>query len=466
MLWSCKKFLNVDPADKFLDKTVYSNEVSIQQVLNGIYRQMASEDLYGGNLTMTTIDVLGQYYNTATYGTSKNWSLFANYEYDDESTRKTFDAIWSKMYRTILDVNLFVQNLEATPDQVISASKRNLLLGEAYGLRAFLHFDLLRLYGPMGSLESDMPALPYMSVPTSQPAALLSAKDILVHIRSDIEKALSLLEEDPIRKFGVLSLNADFSDENFYRLRNRRFNHFAAQMLKTRVLIYLGDEAAASALAVQLLGECSVHFPWSPSLLSLPMSANPDRIFSSEVIFGIENLDLYTIQKNHFASALETDQILVNTEKMLNNIYANPNDYRLRSAWILDASSSKTYKTFFKFDEVKASNTGVRFMQPLMRIAELYYILAECAKNKESALSYLNEVRLNRGLEPLLADALLEKEIAEEYRREFWGEGQLFYFYKRRNMLKIPSGNSPTMLLDMNENHYNVPLPLSETKNR
>lgn len=463
---SCKKYLNIQPEDKFLDEAVFRNETNIQQVLNGIYRQLSAEELYGGNLTMTALDVLGQYYNTSTYGTNKNWDLYANYNYTVSPTLSTFDVIWSKMYRAILDINLFIEKLENSPDQVMSKKRKDILLGEAYTLRAFLHFDLLRLYGPIYKTGSDLTAIPYMNRPTNQPAPLRTASEVMEAINTDIQHGLTFLENDPIRKEGIVALSSVDTDENYFKLRNRRMNYFAAKLLLARVLLYQGDKSAARAVALELLGECSVHFPWSPAAQSLPMSSNPDRIFSSELLFAVENLELYKIQKNTFASALESAQILVTTEKILNSIYPNVNDYRLRSAWILDASSTKTYKTFFKFDEVKTSSSTIRFMQPLMRISEIYYILAECENDKNTALAYLNEVRKNRGLEPLNNDVVLEKELSDEYRREFWGEGQMFFYYKRKNSATIPNGNSATAQIAMSNTSYVVPLPLSETNNR
>lgn len=49
-------------------------------------------------------------------------------------------------------------------------------------------------------------------------------------------------------------------------------------------------------------------------------------------------------------------------------------------------------------------------------------------------------------------------EIQKEYRKEMYGEGQLFYFYKRNNVVTIPDGvGNP-----MSEAKYVFPLPLAE----
>jgi hypothetical protein len=57
-------------------------------------------------------------------------------------------------------------------------------------------------------------------------------------------------------------------------------------------------------------------------------------------------------------------------------------------------------------------------------------------------------------------------EIQKEYQKEFWGEGQLFFYYKRTNKTSIPSAISGTANVTMTAAKYVVPLPLSETTPR
>ena len=62
----------------------------------------------------------------------------------------------------------------------------------------------------------------------------------------------------------------------------------------------------------------------------------------------------------------------------------------------------------------------------------MYYILAECAATPGEAAEFLNKVRNIRGVDPVVCtEANRLDEIEKEYRKEFYGEGQLFFFYKR-----------------------------------
>ena len=88
----------------------------------------------------------------------------------------------------------------------------------------------------------------------------------------------------------------------------------------------------------------------------------------------------------------------------------------------------------------------------------MYLIAAECAPDNTTAFTYLNTLRNNRGLIDLDETADRDNEIWNEYKREFYGEGQLFFFYKRLNWTDIPDGNSDWWI-PMSPSTYVVPLP-------
>ena len=77
---------------------------------------------------------------------------------------------------------------------------------------------------------------------------------------------------------------------------------------------------------------------------------------------------------------------------------------------------------------------------PLIRLSEMYYIAAECAESTADGVDFLDKVRANRGLGSFPLDKSMSKEklqleIRKEYVKEFWGEGQLWYYYKRNSIM-------------------------------
>ena len=92
----------------------------------------------------------------------------------------------------------------------------------------------------------------------------------------------------------------------------------------------------------------------------------------------------------------------------------------------------------------------------------MYYIIAETAENETDALASINLVLDNRGVELLTSVSQLESTLLNEYQKEFWGEGQLFFYYKRMNASSIFSAFSGGNV-NMNDTIYVVPLPQIET---
>ena len=94
----------------------------------------------------------------------------------------------------------------------------------------------------------------------------------------------------------------------------------------------------------------------------------------------------------------------------------------------------------------------------MFKLSELYLIAAECAED-EDAYGYLNKLRNHRGLSSIEHTKDIESYIYQEYRREFLGEGQLFFLYKRLNRPLVMGAD-----IDMiGTKAYTFPLPISET---
>ncbi|HRN58387.1 MAG TPA: RagB/SusD family nutrient uptake outer membrane protein, partial [Agriterribacter sp.] len=114
-------------------------------------------------------------------------------------------------------LNLFIQKVEAS--DFLAADKKNYLLGQAYAMRAYYYFHLLRTYGGVPiRLE------PEVSNGNTDPVALrkerASEADVLAAIKADVNKSISL--------FGTAGALADKS----------QWNPSAALMLKGEVYLW------------------------------------------------------------------------------------------------------------------------------------------------------------------------------------------------------------------------------------
>ncbi len=205
--------------------------------------------------------------------------------------------------------------------------------------------------------------------------------------------------------------------------------------------------------------ETNKLFNWTP-YGTVTRLDDPDRIFSTEIIFGIYNQSLYTFFNNWFAGGLKTDKELCPNKARLVEVYDDEKDYRYTSTWKAPENTSKDYLTCFKYarpSNVADYDTVYSYIQPMIRITEMYYIAAECSDDME----LLKTVRRERNM---TADMLgdLRTELTKEYSKEFWAEGQLFFYYKRINASSIPNGNAISGDVSLNSSKYMIPLPKSE----
>ena len=135
-------------------------------------------------------------------------------------------------------------------------------------------------------------------------------------------------------------------------------------------------------------------------------------------------------------------------------------DYRNRVGW----STSGTNRYFYKYADMTASGSIENTMIPMLRLGEMYLIAAEAQSDVlANGASYINILRRARGISTTLP-TLTQELLIYEYIRELYGEGQLFYLYKRLYTTIIRSAtenqNTPP-----SSNVFVVPLPDSETDN-
>ena len=399
---SCADWLKVDMEDGIMEDKLYSENEGFFTVLNGIYSSM--NQTYGSTLSMGVIDVMAQYYNVPANGTHP-YKVYANYDYQDKSFESTSSSLWQSTYQMIANINVLIDHCDA-PQSALSSRYYPIVKGEALALRAMLHFDLLRLYGPIYSAETESSqAIPYLDIPNNKDIMpILSAKEVCDKILQDLKDASDLLKDDPIRTAGV---QADDTGEQplnnqdnptFLRNRQYRLNYYAVQGLLARLYMWMGNKTEAYNCVSQLLNEITLNqtFPWVTRAAATSTSA-PDRVFSTEVMFGLYNTSRGNLFDALFSQSLEGNALtfvggLSGDDSKLTQFYGtnSSSDYR-RRMWeeVVTSTDSEgtegggvstsiTYS--LKYEQV-STDSYFKSMIPLMRISEMYLILAECTND-------------------------------------------------------------------------------------
>lgn len=521
VLTSCDDWLNYTPKDKQTEEQQFATKNGILAAVNGVYNSMGASALYGSYLTYDFLDILGQRYEvnkTDEDSYSRYCRALVDYNYTESGTESRISSIWGTAYQTIMNINVVLLNLDRDQDaetgaHLLSSREYAMLRGEMLACRAMLHFDLLRLFGPCMALSPDDEAIPYNESTDTSILPILTARDALDnHIMRDLKEAQQLLESsDLIREYGPRASYDEVSGDNSDRYRQLRLNYYAVTLLMARAYLWGADYENALTQASSIINDekVSQFFPMVDAGKLIGNTVNPDRVFSTECFFGIYNNKRGLIYDYHFGPDNAGRQLLMPREGFVDGILfagTDVSDYRYQSQWESgnnlngDVSRRLTkYKDITDNDRAAAEGTTsdeTVILQaqsffgsfcPLIRISEAYYIASEASRQLGDQLmagNYLNYMRIKRGT-PYKPDIMSSYDdmLTKEYIREYIGEGQIFFFFKRRNQgfdneyngqKVVSTAVLPPLIYDFTENvseadkqkRYKVPLPASEVDNR
>ena len=475
---SCSDWLNVKPSDRISEDVNFSSSAGFKQALNGIYVELNQPTLYGQSLTCEFVEIMAQRY--AVTADNKTATDIMNLNLGGSTAQSRIESIWGKAYSLIANINLIIKNCEEHRD-VLSDEYYHLIKGEAYALRDYLHFDLFRLFGYPYSSSSISTAIPYYEEFTLNVAETLSSHAYMEKVIDDLVMAETLLEDyDPIVRYGVAGNPKDI----FLSYRNLRLNLYAVQALMARVYYYMIDPDYEDAsitdkaytYARKVIDIQESHFPWVNATNALT-SSTVDHVFSSEVMFALQNLSREDLYNNYFnANTIKPANLLGMRNDVVSEIFEGSKagqDYRYRANFPNTVTvGSAPDRVFSKYEGIDSLYSQ---MIPMIRVSEAYLIAAEIGPDEGERINLFNTFRQHRGISELTNDigqlqhddyyhaTLLDK----EWIKEFIGEGQLFYWYKCHRSLGMRSATDAA-----NKSPYNVssiskyilPIPDAETK--
>lgn len=429
LLFGCNDWLDVSPKTEVKETDLFSKESGFKTVLLGAYIELASSSLYGGNLTMGFMDVLAQYYSVTSE--ESTYMPMHLYDYEHADVKPIVTQIWSGLYEVIANLNNLIWNMEQRK-QIFTNSNYDIIKGEALGLRAYLHFDLLRMYASSYVLGKDELAIPYVNKVTNVPFPQLTVEEVAEACIEDLLEAEKLLKEsDPIGPaFEEYSENytnsgmdnAEYDEDGgFLRYRRERMNYYAVTTSIARVYLFIENYEKA--------------FEWAE------IAINSGRCSSTDYIFSLYSDKLSDYSDYYFNPNLEKEEQLIIEVNKKDTIYETDKygsiDRRLKEWFNYYPNSS----TEFVSKYMKSSDGMAPVNIPLIRGCEAYYIAAEAADKEDTAFDLLNKVRQDFGISATydLKTGVdnLDRELYAEYRKSFVAEGQLFYYMKRRNFTEI-----------------------------
>lgn len=444
-LGACSDWFDVSPKTDIKTEDLFSDESGFQSALTGCYVRMTEDETYGKDLTWFFVEKLVQRYDDQTPNIGGQTANI--YDYTDTKYSKSYLlSIWGNMYQTIANINNLLHYLDKQGEEIIKTPGYwELMKGEALALRAFHHFDLLRLFGPIYKEDPDKKCMPYRTVFTNEKQPLLSAKEVLELIIKDLLEAEKYLAEDPLNW-------GHKADEPFMAYRGHRLNKYAVKALLARVYLYRGetaDLAEAGRLAKEVIDNCG---------LTLVRDNSQDASMFDETLFGLNMHNMEERINSYFTNsdASNGTELWItrdNGTQLFEGNTVGVNDIRYRSGYGFRFSTSRGMMCR-KY--LEGSNPYYNEKIPLIRLGEMYLIAAEATGD----VSYLNKLRNTRGVSRTNnVGALDVKALESEYSKEFFAEGQFFYFLKRHareTFYRCPAN------VTMSSAQYVLPLPDDE----
>ena len=459
-LASCDEWLDVSPKTQIKSDDNFSSEQGYKDALTGVYLQLCATSIYGQELTYGMLDAMGQYYTAMS--TNNPYRYDAAFDYSNSGTEGRINGVWSKMYTAIANDNELINRIDQSDPVAFTGRNYHLIRGEAYGLRALMHFDLARLWGQPYATNPQHLCVPYVTTLSADVTPLSTVHEVMEQCLADLSVAERELAVDPVVNDTLASNLSSLNtyDTSYERDRTFKMNYYAVLLLQARIHLYMGNYSAALAAAQKVIGQHTFYFT-PDAEINVAESAQRNRIFSEELVFALYDSGLRSRYSTYFTS--DNQSTLIMGEQTYQAVYELFNagfsgDYRY--AYQTQELDGKYYST--KYMQPAAGNTSYMFRIPMMRLSEAYYIAAECQLRQNhdvaAAIQLLNTVRSHRnladGLSTTLSEDDAQEEVRKEYVKEFMCEGQLYFYYKRLAYEQIPI---PTAVGDAVSYSYQVP---------
>lgn len=183
---SCDDYLDLKPISEETSANGYENASQIEAALVGAYESFQSAEYYvWDNILFSDVRA------DNAYAGGDNPEIFAIDKLQITPTNSRLFTNWSNLYNAIAKTNLILDKVDGVTDPTFSETRRNQIKGEAYFLRAYHYFTLVKLWGgvPLVTkyVNSADPAV--VNIPKA------SVDEVYASIINDLETAASLLPD-------------------------------------------------------------------------------------------------------------------------------------------------------------------------------------------------------------------------------------------------------------------------------
>lgn len=463
LLGGCEGYLDVNPKSEVTDKKLFSTAEGCEDAIYGIYAEMGNfanrNSLFSMMLSFKYPELM---IGNFTVDSNDNTAYLVQRQWKQTNAVTAAENIWIAGYKVIGHVNKALMHILPKSDTEYRHVK--LYKGELLALRAFLHFEMARLFAvsfASGDAAAKAKAIPYVTKYGIEVTPYSSLDKVFEQIVKDLTDAEGYLAEDESLVTAARTNAAD----GFSSCRITHFNLYAVQALLARAYWTMGKLDLAADYAEKVID--SGKFPLMTTAEAWN-AVEAGTLNMQETICGLYSLpytsNFYTYHINSGANIELSDEY--------REVYATD-----------EAGSDKRYSTWFNtatgqcikhlnkmYASGESSPTYSGNSIPglsLIRIPEMYYIVAEANLTTDpgKAMKYLDAVVTSRDLTSFeeREGKITADNIFNERRKEFYADGEDFFNMKRlQKDIELTGAGSFSGTDDAT---YTIPIPPSVEDN-
>lgn len=423
VLSSCDDFVDLKPISSGTDETAYLTAKDAEAALTGVYDSFSQEYYIWDNILIN--DVRSDNYYAG--GDDNNIIEYENLKVSPTNKRLFED--WGQLYNAISKANVVLKRVPAITDPLFTETRRTQIIGEAYFLRAYHYYNLVKTWGGVPLIIEPVTS----TEPGETQKPRNTEAEVYTQIIADLELALERLPD---------TYGADAS------VNKARATKGAANALLAKVYAQKPDRDYAKVITYC---DAVINSPAGYTLLANFSELfdgshynNAESIMEVQFVGGTEGNWGPALLLPPSITSTTWRKFVVPSHDLINAFDAEGDEVRKNASilfeqapWVDEYWSPVVNGTIpfaYKWKDAGGGNSTNR--QYIFRLADILLLKAEALNdqgNVEGARTIVDQVRDRVGLDPTTATDAAEMKLAieKERRLELCQEGQRWDDLKR-----------------------------------
>lgn len=206
---SCKKYLDIIPDNIATIDNSFTMRAEAEKYLYTCYSYMpkdgsldADPSLLGGDEIWAIDGPPKPTFNHRIFNLAMGRQATVNPIGDSSSPTDGY-SIWVNMYRALRDCNIFLENIGKVPD--LKEEEREQWIAEVKFLKAYYHFYLVRMYGPIPLIKENLPVEIDISKVKIFRAPVDECFAYIVQLLDEAKDNLPPVVADPVKMLGRIT---------------------------------------------------------------------------------------------------------------------------------------------------------------------------------------------------------------------------------------------------------------------